>query len=208
MRAILFFAASTIAGCAVGAPNASDGVTSRAPDVGVEAADESTPPLFDADPPGDDGFENTTDAASTDASTDTKDAGDRIDASDAAEATIDTAPLDRCAKDTDGAYCASRFSPSSLDVHALVHCKGGVTASIDTCIAGCVTGATGADTCHADPCVTAKFGGKYCGQSTEEGFGGGLVDWIYDCEGGKTASSTPCAKGCKVEPAGTEDMCL
>ena len=198
------------AGCAVGAgPGATHDDLHDGDDTGVE--ETGAYGLFDADP---------TDSARDDTGVGgTHDAPDDASAeaappvevgSDVAPvdtAPVDTGPPDRCAAKTDGAYCATRFSGSGLDVHDLVHCAGGKTSSVDGCVAGCVDGATGADECHADPCVTATLGGPYCGQSTQYGFGGGITDWLYDCESGKTKSSTPCAAGCIVEPPGTSDKC-
>jgi len=187
-------------GCAVGAgPGATHDDLHDGDDTGIEETEAYG--LFDADP---------TDSAR-------EDTGSPSEASPPVEvgadaAPIDTAPIDagppdRCAAKSDGAYCATRFSGSGLDVHDLVHCVAGKTSSVDSCVAGCFDGATGADKCHADPCVTASIGGPYCGQSTQYGFGGGITDWLYDCESGKTKSSTPCAAGCIVEPPGTSDKC-
>jgi hypothetical protein len=197
-----------IAGCAVGAGPGRSHDDPR--DAANDDSDETEAyGLFDADP---------MDGASRDGGTsDTRpepppsDATPEvvsIDVGPVDTAPVDTAPPDRCSGETDGAYCASRFGSGGLDVHDLVHCAAGATSSVDTCVAGCVDGATGADKCHADPCTTAIYGGLYCGQSTQNGFGGGITDWLYDCESSKTKSSTPCAKGCMVEPSGTEDKCL
>jgi hypothetical protein len=56
-----------------------------------------------------------------------------------------------------------------------------------------------------DPCTTAPSNGYYCGQSTQ--WGGATPNVLYDCQGGVTASSTPCAYGCDSEPAGIADQC-
>ena len=58
----------------------------------------------------------------------------------------------------------------------------------------------------SDPCSAAPSNGYYCGQSTQFGPGGAPND-LYDCQGGATASKTPCAYGCIVEPPGTDDKC-
>jgi MYXO-CTERM domain-containing protein len=57
----------------------------------------------------------------------------------------------------------------------------------------------------ADPCSTAPSDGYYCGQSTQ--WAGATANVLYDCQGGVTQSATPCADGCVVEPAGTNDQC-
>jgi hypothetical protein len=57
----------------------------------------------------------------------------------------------------------------------------------------------------ADPCTTAPSNGYYCGQSTQ--WAGATANVLYDCQGGVTQSATPCADGCVVEPAGTNDQC-
>lgn len=56
-----------------------------------------------------------------------------------------------------------------------------------------------------DPCTTAPSDGYYCGQSTQ--WVGAKANVLYDCQGGVTQSATPCADGCIVEPAGTNDQC-
>jgi hypothetical protein len=203
----------TSSGCAIGA---GPGATHDDPrDAATDVVDETEAfGLFDADPRDegpatDSGVVPPRVDASTDAPAAEISIDSAIDSAPVDVAPVDTAPPDRCSGKTDGAYCASRFSSSGLDVHDLVHCAAGATSSIDTCVAGCVDGATsGADKCHADPCTTALYGGLYCGQSTQNGFGGGITNWLYDCEAGKTKTSTPCAKGCMVEPSGTEDKCL
>src|SRR5262249_52401191 len=58
-----------------------------------------------------------------------------------------------------------------------------------------------------DPCAHAQYGGLYCGQSRQFGFGPGLDDWLYDCENHETKSESYCPDGCFVADPGTNDRC-
>lgn len=56
-----------------------------------------------------------------------------------------------------------------------------------------------------DPCATAPTSGLYCGESNQ--WGGGDPGYLYDCQGGATASKQKCTYGCNAAPAGTADTC-
>jgi hypothetical protein len=58
-----------------------------------------------------------------------------------------------------------------------------------------------------DPCAQAIYGGLYCGSSRQNGFTGGDINTIYDCENNRTASTTHCDAGCIVAPNGINDYC-
>jgi hypothetical protein len=56
-----------------------------------------------------------------------------------------------------------------------------------------------------DPCSKAPSGGDFCGR---DGLGG-AADTLYTCSGahGVTSSSQACKAGCKINPAGQNDVC-
>ena len=116
-------------------------------------------------------------------------------------------PADPCASATsgDGLYCGG--SLLNGDASKLYLCQGGQTSSASTCPSGCTVMPPGvADQCASsgDPCAQANAGnGLYCGSS----LGAGAPDTLYDCQGGSTASATPCANGCLMNPPGTPDAC-
>ena len=112
-----------------------------------------------------------------------------------------------------GLYCGSSTENgfSGGNPTSLYDCQNGQVASQQSCQYGCTVEPSGTnDQCNPppkDPCSTATYGGYYCGESTENGFGGGNPDLLYLCNGGKTQSTTPCPYGCTIEPAGTNDQC-
>ncbi|HEX8791560.1 MAG TPA: hypothetical protein VF765_11465 [Polyangiaceae bacterium] len=61
----------------------------------------------------------------------------------------------------------------------------------------------------SNPCanVPAADNGVYCGKSSQNGFGGGSPNTLYDCENGWVASTKTCADGCAIAPAGQNDGC-
>ncbi len=118
---------------------------------------------------------------------------------------------DPCAHATyGGAYCGQSneygFGPGTTD--DLYTCQNHATASKTACAAGCEIMPAGQnDACRYDPCTHAAYGGAYCGQSTQYGFGGGVSGWLYTCGGGRTTNHVACSRGCAVMPPGQEDHC-
>jgi hypothetical protein len=88
-----------------------------------------------------------------------------------------------------------------------------MTASTTACPYGCIVEPMGTnDACNpssSNPCapVPASANGLYCGNETENGFGGGAANTLYDCVNGTTTGTTSCPNGCTIEPRGTNDMC-
>ena len=122
-----------------------------------------------------------------------------------------TGSSDPCSHATfGGQYCGQStqygFGPGQADV--LYDCENQVITHQSTCTGGCqVMPAGDEDACRPDPCKAAAYGGRYCGQSTQYGFVGGVTNWLYDCENHTTKSHVACSNGCIVMPAGQEDHC-
>lgn len=116
------------------------------------------------------------------------------------------AGADPCAAATagNGPYCGQTLGG---DANTLYNCQNGKTASSTKCANGCVVMPPGqADVCASgagDVCQNAQSGnGPYCGKTL-----GGDPGTLYDCQSGKTASTTVCTHGCVLNPPGTADEC-
>jgi hypothetical protein len=92
----------------------------------------------------------------------------------------------------------------------LYQCPGANKAptSSTACAAGCVVAPAGqADYCAAvSPLCLASATGAYCGNDS---MSGAVASTLYQCPGANKAptSSTACAAGCVVAPAGQADYC-
>lgn len=103
-----------------------------------------------------------------------------------------------------GLYCGRTLGRGDADT--LYNCQNGTTANREVCPGGCVEMPPGTpDACGNvdDPCQPAPQNGLYCGSSLGTGDG----DTLYDCQGNRVASATPCAAGCQQNPPGVPDAC-
>jgi len=113
---------------------------------------------------------------------------------------------DPCAKATagNGPYCGVTIGG---DPNTLYNCQSSKTAGTTACPSGCTVMPAGtADQCASsstDVCKNATSGnGAYCGKTL-----GGDPGTLYNCQSGKTASTTPCPNGCVLNPPGVADAC-
>jgi lysozyme len=114
-----------------------------------------------------------------------------------------------------GLYCgaSNQYGFAGGDPNTIYDCQNGKTISTIHCANGCAVAPPGQnDYCKSpppppDPCAHTQYGGLYCGASNQYGFAGGDPNTIYDCQNGKTISTTHCANGCAVAPPGQNDYC-
>ncbi len=102
----------------------------------------------------------------------------------------------------DGYYCGN--DELGLNASTLYECQGGQLTSSQTCSAGCSVEPSGTNDFCTGGCSGQTLG-WYCGND-----GLGLTaNTRYHCDGVNAApdAQQPCANGCHVEPAGTDDIC-
>jgi hypothetical protein len=124
-----------------------------------------------------------------------------------------------------GDFCGSDGVRNGA-ITVLYHCAaaGSAPTGYDFCASTCDTHTTGPDTCRGGATTTSTSSasstgssgttgalvcpgaGAYCG---DDGVTHGAPSTLYSCPGAGAApsSSTVCATGCNVQPAGTNDLC-
>ncbi len=126
-------------------------------------------------------------------------------------------PLSPCAGAQNGVYCgqSTQGGFGSMEPGIPGHlyaCVAEIDKDEKTCSSSCTVESSGTpDRCNPDPCahVSSANNGKYCGRSTQSGFGTSNASAfvLYTCTNQRTAASQFCVNGCTVAPAGTADHC-
>jgi hypothetical protein len=98
-------------------------------------------------------------------------------------------------------YCGGDRLVGAADTLYRCAADGG-GALVKKCASGCIPDA-GGGRC-APPASPCKIGGAYCGGDKLDGD----PNVLYRCASGAPALIEPCAKGCRVMPAGTDDECV
>lgn len=100
-----------------------------------------------------------------------------------------------------GLYCGG--DKLAGDPETLYQCNGGgVPLARGRCAHGCLVRPTEDDACSGGP-MTCVEGGLYCGGNEVAGD----PRTLYRCSGGAGTAPMPCADGCVVAPAGSDDHC-
>jgi hypothetical protein len=98
-----------------------------------------------------------------------------------------------------GGFCSGKASGYWCDGDSLVLCQGGNVASSSPCECGCQQMQEGVD----DQCKSC--GGGFCYGKNDGYWCDG--DNLVLCQGGNTASSSPCDCGCQQMQDGVDDQC-
>ena len=113
-------------------------------------------------------------------------------ATDSGKTGGDTASADACSGKADGDWCGT-----GADAATLLHCKGGIESSKETCATGCydrlgpAKSACGSDA--VDPCFNDPDG-DYCGALI--GATGADAGKLFHCKDKHTLGEETCANGC------------
>ena len=113
--------------------------------------------------------------------------------------TIELAPPADCV--AGGRYCGG--DKLAGDPETLYQCNGGgVPLARGRCTHGCVVRPTQDDVCDGGP-ETCVEGGYYCGGNELDGD----PQTLYRCLNSVATDPMPCANGCEIAAAGTDDRC-
>lgn len=136
-----------------------------------------------------------------------EDTAELDESSDTREDAVGT-PL--CLASQAGAYCGNDMMQNAV-ASTLYQCPGANKAptSSTVCAYGCVVAPAGSpDYCKSGsgPVCLSSAAGAYCGNDSMQNAN---ASTLYQCPGANKAptSSTVCANGCVVAPAGTADYC-
>ncbi len=118
-----------------------------------------------------------------------------------ARTTIDIVLAPPASCDAGGFYCGG--DKLAGDAQTLYQCNGGgVPLARGRCTYGCTIRPSADDVCDGGP-MTCIEGGFYCGGNELAGD----PRTRYRCVSGVATSPMPCANGCVIAPAGTDDFC-